>query len=124
MRGNRFKCHRKSIPRVCSQNRQIHKQTRAIAPAFVYHSTQYVNKCGQMFLLLFTKTHKMGTNTGKHSRFCFPLNPKRKQTQAKRNKNRKKKQKQPNQPRSHFHIKNIDSAINHQNKIVDSAKIC
>ena len=32
--------------------------------AFVSHLTKYVNKCGEVFTLLFPKTLRMGTNAG------------------------------------------------------------
>ncbi|EPI45754.1 hypothetical protein HMPREF1581_01291 [Gardnerella vaginalis JCP8108] len=42
----------------------MRKQTRASVPAFVPKIAKCVNKHGQVFLLLFTKTPKMGTNAG------------------------------------------------------------
>ena len=61
------------LSRVCSQNRQIRKQSRASVPAFVYQMGQMVNKRGQVFPHLFLL-----------SRVCFYICLKREQMRGKR----------------------------------------
>ena len=62
------------LSRVCSQNRQIRKQTWASVPAFVYQNTKYVNNLGKVFMLLFLLSRVCSQNRQirKQSRASVP----------------------------------------------------